>query len=718
MKNSFKGIFSTWASGNYVGHILLLIICSVLTFITIIFPFSLYPSSLLKVGDVANQDIRAPRNLSFTSQILTEQARAEAEIQIQPVYLPADPNIARQQLEKLRIDLNYVSSVRSDSFASTDQKLADMAAIQDVRVSQNTAGQILLLDASQWATIQQETLRSLEQIMRLTIREDRLVEAQRNVPTLISFSLPEDQFQIVSEIVKGFVVPNSLYSEELTLEAKKQAGESVKPVMQTFVEGETIVNRGDIITEVIWETLNEFELIQPLNNPQKMVADIFLVVFTNLFVVLYFFRKKVRAIYNLKNLAVILINYLLFLTLIRLAILNQENLVYIFPLPAFGLTISFLFGMEAGMIFSIALSVLAAFGVTDSLQLTIFYIFSSLCGILVLGKGRRIANFFWAGLSIGLMGSLVIAAYKGIPSSSDWLFFASLITAAFINGIASASLTLLLQFLYSHLLGLTTPLRLIDLSRPDHPLLQFLLLNAPGTYQHSLQVANLAEQAIKALDGDALLVRVGALYHDVGKASNPSFYIENQLPGFTNPHDLLEPESSARIIIQHVQDGVNMAKKYHIPKRIQDFIVEHHGTLLTMYQYNRAIQQANNDVQSVEKEKFRYPGPAPKSRETAILMIADGVEARFRANPPQNEEELRKLIFKTIDFLNREKQLDATNLTYKDLNLITEIFVRTLLNTRHLRIQYPEVPKPSSEESSSETDNLNAENKAELTKIL
>ena len=242
--------------------------------------------------------------------------------------------------------------------------------------------------------------------------------------------------------------------------------------------------------------------------------------------------------------------------------------------------------------------------------------------------------FFWAGAVVAACGSLVAIAYRLPQPETDWVGISTLVGAALLNGIASASLTVLLQFFLAQFLGTTTALQLLEISRPDHPLLQRVLRNAPGTYQHSLQVANLAEQASERIGADALLTRVGALYHDVGKALNPAFYIENQMPGAPNPHDQLDPAASAEIIIQHVKDGLELARQHRIPRRIQDFIREHHGTMIARYQYVNAVKAAGGDESKVDSEPFRYPGPSPRSRETAILMLADGSEARVRAERP------------------------------------------------------------------------------------
>jgi putative nucleotidyltransferase with HDIG domain len=243
---------------------------------------------------------------------------------------------------------------------------------------------------------------------------------------------------------------------------------------------------------------------------------------------------------------------------------------------------------------------------------------------------------------------------------------------------------------------MTTALQLMELSRPDHPLLQQLLRNAPGTYQHSLQVANLAEQAAERIDADTLLTRVGALYHDVGKTLNPIFFIENQAAGSPNPHDSLDPYESSEIIIRHVTDGLELANKYRLPSRIQDFISEHHGSMITRYQYIKAVERAGGDEDAVDEEPFRYPGPRPRSRETAILMLADGSEARVRAGKPKDADELRFMIEGIVQARMTSGQLGNTDLTLRDLEEIVDSFTATLRGIYHPRIEYPKLAEKES----------------------
>jgi hypothetical protein len=397
-------------------------------------------------------------------------------------------------------------------------------------------------------------------------------------------------------------------------------------------------------------------------------------------------------------LLLVAIIFIVFMVGARLSIPNRTVLPYMFPIPAVGLLLATLFNLETGLIFSLVISILAAYGLPNTLDLMPYYMLSSLVGVFVLGQARRFWVFFRAGMAIAAAGIAMILAFRLPFTEMDWIGIATLLGAALVNGFASASITVVLQYFLAQILGLTTPLQLLEISRPDFPLLQFFLRNAPGTYQHSLQVANLAEQAAENIGADTLLTRVGALFHDVGKAMNPTFFIENQAHGDINTHEDLDPAESSAAITRHVLDGVKLARKHRLPRRIDDFILEHHGTMITRYQYNQAVEAAGGDESRVDKEKFRYPGPSPHSRETAILMLADGTEARVRAGRPANEEELQAIIRSTIEHAQASGQLDHTQLTLSDLNKIAESFATTLRGSFHPRIEYPQAKGPSAAE--------------------
>lgn len=693
-------------------RVVIITITSLLAFLTLIIPEILKETPLsMQVGEVTSQDILAPYNLSFESEVLTEKARQEAAAKIDPIYFPPDPSIGRHQIEKLKSVLYYISTVRQDPYAAIEIKVNDLVAIEDLKLSSEVSKNILLINDDRWQVFEAEAASVLEEVMRNTIRSTNITLIKNSVPSIIDFSFPEEQAKIIVDLVTPFVIPNSLFSEEMTEAARQQESSLIDPVIRSYISGETLVRRGQIVDQEDWELLDQYGLIQEENQYQKYISSAIIIIVFSLFVIFYFLRRKLNELNNNTAILLIAVTFLVFLAITRFFIIDRTVVPYVFPMAAFGLTLSIIFNIEAGMVFSIVLGVLAPFGTSRGFELALFYTIPSIIGILTIGKSKRIANFFGAGVAIGLVGIGIVLAFRLGDSLTDWIGIASLSAVSLINGIASAGLTLLLQFAYSQLLDITTPLQLLDTARPDHPLLQFMLRNAPGSYQHSLQVSNLAEHAAEAIGADTLLVRVGAIYHDCGKAVNPQFFIENQVKEKIDSHDDIDPATAAATIIQHVTDGVELAKKYRLPTRIIDFIKEHHGTLLTQYQYTQAIKEVE-DPEDVDIQLFKYPGPPPRSRETALLMLSDGMEARARAEQPKDEIELKVLIAKVIDYYRNQNQLNNTDLTLKDLEVIADSFFITLRGIYHPRIQYPAISTDKNYDKSVKTEKVSSKQNA------
>jgi cyclic-di-AMP phosphodiesterase PgpH len=268
----------------------------------------------------------------------------------------------------------------------------------------------------------------------------------------------------------------------------------------------------------------------------------------------------------------------------------------------------------------------------------------------------------------------------------------ALVTTA--GSLVTAALAPSLLYLSGLFTDITSPFQLHELSRPSHPLIQQMLMQAPGTYHHSLMLANLAEQAADRIGADSLMTRVGAYYHDIGKITHPYFFIENQAER-TNVHDQLDPLTSSRILQNHVIDGMELARKYRLPTRICAFIAEHHGTTRTGYQYAKAMQASSEPV---DDTPFRYPGPRPQTKETALVMLADGCEAIVRARKPSTLEEIDALVRKVVSERIADHQLDETGLTLNDLETIRQSFLDTLRGAYHPRIEYPDqIKKPAQE---------------------
>jgi putative nucleotidyltransferase with HDIG domain len=647
--------------------------------------------SPLSIGDVVPNDIHAPVAMTYQSQILTARQQDAAAAAVPLIYSPADTNIARQQLEELRNTLAYITSVRTDGFATQEQKISDLAAIEHAQLSRDTIIAILSLSPTRWSGVSQEATSVLDQVMREPIRDDQLISVDQRIPTLVSLSFPENQSAIITSLVQAFVVPNSLYDGQLTEAARQQARENVTPITRSFMPNEIIIQGGKVITVTDFEALQQYGLAQPKNRWQDILSSLGLTFITAAIFIFYFRRNQQIFSGNIgiRKLTILVTLFLLFLIIARMSIPGHAVIPYVYPVMGFALTISALFSPELALISVVPLAYLIPYGLADAQVLTVYYLLGSLFGLFVLRRAHRLTSFFWSGAAIAVSGSIVAIAYRIIQPTADWIGIATLALAATINGIASASIGLIFHYYLSPLLGKIAHLQLIELSRPDHPLQQLLLRNAPGTYQHSLQLANLVEQAAETIGADASLARVGALYHDIGKLLNPFFFIENQPPGDINPHNDLDPETSASTIIRHVSDGLELARKYHLPKQLLDFISQHHGTTITRYQYSRALELAGRDKDAVDMDKFRYPGPRPSSREVALLMLADTCEARMRAERPKDEDELHELIKSVIKDKLELGELDETQLTLRNLEEIADSFTSTLRGVYHPRIQYP-----------------------------
>ncbi|MDD2523072.1 MAG: HDIG domain-containing protein [Anaerolineaceae bacterium] len=682
--------------------VIILIATCALAFGALVMPDLLnQQTQMVAVGEVSSQEILAPYSVTFESRVLTDAARETAAAAVQAVYLPPDPDIARAQLEKLGNALYFITTVKNDSFSTPVQKVQDLKSLDDLRLTDAEYIDLIELDEQQWQAIGKEASRLLEVVLRESIRNNQLGTVKSNLPASVDYSFPSEQTKMIISIVSPYIVPTSLFSEEQTQAAREQAREDVEPITRQIMAGEVLIRRGEIVSQGDLESLNAFGLGEPTDRAAILLSNGAIVVVAGLVVFLYYRRNRKQTFNQIKSILMIALFFLIFLYLAKFLVMDRTILPYLFPIAAFGLTLAIVFNLEFGIFMTLIMVSLTVFGHTRSTELAVFYLLPTIAGMLVLGRGRRVSAFLFSSVVIGFFSAVVIVAFRLGDTNTDWIGIATLIGAGLFNGVASGTFALLLQNILAFVLDEPTALQLMDISRPDHPLLQHILTNAPGTYQHSLQVSNLAEQAADAIGADRLLVRVGALYHDAGKAENPTFFVENQVRDKVDSHDNEDPTVAASTIIRHVNDGVALAKKYRLPSRVIDFMREHHGSNITRYQYNQALQLVEGD-EDVDIKDFVYPGPSPRSKETALLMLADGTEARARANTPRSDDEILEVIDSVFEVVQGSGQLDNTDLTLRDLQTIKRSFFNTLKQSYHPRIKYPETPKKAAKSSATE----------------
>ncbi len=659
----------------------------------LIFEFLPVDRIILDEGDVSDSDIRAPREITYVSQILTTEAEDRAAAAAKDIYDPPDARVARQQLTKVRQILDYIDSIRQDSYAKPEQQRQWIGAIPDLSLSTAIIDQILSLPEESWQVVQAEAISVLDEAMSEEIRESQLDQARRTVSTLVDLELSEVQAGIVSELASDLIEPNSFYNAEKTDEDKQLARENVAPVSQTIVEGEIILREGDIVTPLDVEALSALGLHQAEIEWQGIVSPIIFVLLITIVLGLYLIRFRPGYWTRWPHMLLLLLLLVLFILAGKLMVSDQTTLSYLLPTAALSMLLTVLLGPQLAITVTVLFSIIVGFMAGSSLEVATYALVGGLIASLSLRKVEKLNAFFWAGIYVALANLAVIFAFRLPKQNYDTVQLLTLAGLSLINGGLSASLTLAGFYLLGTLFDITTSLQLMELARPTHPLLRQLLLKAPGTYNHSILVSNMAEEAAGRIGADALLARVGAYYHDIGKTLRPYFFVDNQMGG-VNVHESLDSRTSAQIIISHVTDGLDLAKKYRLPNKVRDFISQHQGTGVATYFYRQALESEGD---SVNEDDFRYPGPKPQTKEIAIVMLADSCEAAVRAERPDSLEGIEELVRKVIASKMSDRQLDECDLTLRDLDQVRGAFVKILQGVFHPRVKYPEEIKEEEE---------------------
>ncbi|MCA9881572.1 MAG: HDIG domain-containing protein [Anaerolineae bacterium] len=647
----------------------------------------------LEEGAVAPRDIVASTNVTFTSDILTEIERQRARDSVEPILSPPDPERVQQQTELASSILTFMRNVRRATYDTTEQKITDIAAIQALDLDESISESILRFDDETWTDIENEVLAVLPRVMR-SVREDEIDAIREQLPTQVAVRFNANERRVIVAIVEDLITANRVVNLEATEEARDAAAAAVSPVPRSFVTGERIVEAGSTISEADYEALSKLGLLRTQDRRmmdilRAMLATIIVIVLATL----YFSRFTPELLQDtqLLRLAMYVVIFLLMLLATRLLGIGGD--IYLFPVAALALIYVAIADTHIAIAASLSMSLLVGLAMNNSLEITVLVAAGSLAGALSLRNPGRLNSFFMSGALVGLVNVGIITMFSlATATATDMSVVLIRLVLSFISGALLAPATAIaVMYVVTTLFNLPTALRLLDLSQPNKPLLQRLLREAPGTYQHSLQVANLAEQAASAIGADSQLTHVAALYHDIGKMSNPLYFTENQQEHIGNPHDTLnDPARSADIIINHVIEGDEIARQARLPQRIRDFIREHHGTTTVYVFYQRALRQLGGDESQLDKGDFTYPGPVPQTRETGILMLADSCEAAVRSAKPESKGQISQIVRGIFNSKREEGQLDESGLTLNDLHVIEDIFVDILQSMFHPRINYRE----------------------------
>jgi len=720
-------------------------------------PGGLFFSPAIEPDSIAGRDYVAPEELLVPDQEATAEKQRRARDEVLPVYdfdratiaerdralaelfatgrrrVGSDPQALRAEpgwREDLAARLEEASGL--EVAPAQAGALADWAFAPDL---EDRARGVVRQALRRGVVAAKEAL--LENRMRgVTLRDLEAGEERRDFDLFDHLGYPDELREFLDaevrdwlglsagerremvELLLAAIPPNLHPNRSETLSRREAAAAAVTPALNRISEGEVIVRKGDRVDAATAELISEIGGKQGWSGRfVPFGGTLLLLVLAAVALWLALARERVaghgrRRLYSESLLLVLLAllgTKLCFLIARGLAgsfeaapFNSEQSYLFAVPFAALGLVAALLLGRGPAVLLSVVFSVLCArLGGPDGSVVILYGLAGSLAAVFAVERMLATQRLVMTriGLVVGLVNLAMVvtllALTGGLDAGPTQVAFD--LVCAFAGGLLVGAAAGFAVPVFEALLGLTTDIKLVELANTNLPLLRRVAFEAPGTFQHSLMVANLAKEGCEAIGADATLAYTGGLYHDIGKVFRPEYFIENQRPGH-NRHDKLAPSMSALILINHVKEGVDLALKHHLPQPLIDAIEQHHGTRLIKYFYNRALERADPDTEEVQEEKYRYPGPKPQSKVMGVLMIADGVEAASRTLVEPTPVKIRTLIRAILDDCLRDGQLDQTDLTLRDLRRVSDAFLRVLTTIFHQRIDYPgfdfNAPKP------------------------
>ena len=659
------------------------------------------------VGQIAPADIVAPRAIEIESQIQTEEARSAERAKVEAIYDYTAENAAAVADEQARA-LGTRTAAADAAFSALELSPEGRASLLERAIpdlSDEARATLLDLTPERWIAARTEGARVLDVLLRGELRDTELAATRARLPTLIVGDLSEAERALVAEIVAPLIVPNSSFSQDLTDAAKEQRAAAVDPVKVSLAQGEIIVGKGERVTPEAYEQIQALGLDQAEPDAARLLGWVALAILLVIPLLAWFWRF--RPTFWHRNNVLVLVGLIVAITALALQVTAGRSILpYFLPTAAAGMLVAILLDASAAIVLMAILALLAgavngAGAVSGgSLELAMYTFLGGLAGVLTIRRGDRLHVFVQAGVAVALANALVVTTFT-LLGEHDLTGLLQLLAASLVSAGGAAVATVGLFAVLGNLFGILTVFQLLELANPSQPLLRRLLVETPGTYHHSLMVGNLSERAAETIGADPLLARVAAYYHDIGKLADPLAFIENQAGG-ENVHDQLDPEVSAQVLKQHVAAGIDLAYKYRLPKTLIAFIPQHHGTALISYFYAKAREEAaapyggletaegRKAADAVDQRRYRHSGPKPQTREAAILMLADGVEASVRSLASRDEAAIRAMVSRIIDERVQDDQFGECDLTLRDIDRIREAFVSQLLGMYHQRIAYPQ----------------------------
>lgn len=642
-----------------------------------------------KVGDSVTEDIILPEDYNDleATMLLKDNVRYDVD----EIYT-IDPSVyvkAKEEIESF-----YMKAYDTRAEYADDEVLRDRVITYVLRNQMTLTQEELIylshMDDYDLRLSENYVYDGLKEILSKGVTNDNIIQNKGAVDAYVGAidQLPQDVLPIVSKIIKHNVLVNSSVDETATAELFQVKIDEIDDVVLN--KGSVLVAKGHTLDERAYTILNDLDLNNLHHWKQKLplysMDILVLVILYVMYKVIYTYYKKKTALVAGKH---IYLNFAIIISVYLLTYALKGFSAYLLLLPTVAMLISILNEARLGIVYAIFVAILVGVIFNLPIEVVAFSLMASMLAALLVDNVYQRGRIFLSGIIISCVYSIMIVAIAiakgtGLSMTLEHVLF------GVASGILCSVITIGSLPLWEITFKILTPLKLLEYANPNHPLMKKMLLEAPGTYHHSILVANLAEAAAHDIGGNAFLTRVGAYFHDIGKIEKPYLYVENQYDGH-NPHDQFIPMTSAKIIKDHVTNGIELGKKYHLPKEIIAFIGQHHGTTRIQYFYHKALKYEDESV--IDKSIYTYNGPPPTSKEIAIVMLADSVEAGVRSLKAPDQAGIESLIHKIIQGKIEAKQLNGSGLTLHDLDVIEGSFTTNLSSAFHERIEYPNEKK-------------------------
>ena len=638
----------------------------------------------LNEGDIATVDIKAPRDI--IDEEATKAKEQEVTAKVEKKFTLKN-EIKIEASENIKSFFDKLINLKSNDI-DEKSKISELKKIDEFKLSDAEYKTLLDLNVDKDTELQWIALTAIDKGYEKQIEEDNsedIAEAKTIVDDYLSSQELESNIEVIlREMCESQIKANYFFDQSKTDEAVKEALKSVSKVM--IKKNQTIVKEGEPITQQQINILTELGLVGE-DLSKDYIYTYTILAFFVLFVLgmQYMYLKKEKKEILIDTKLVFLILLLNLLSVISARVFTFVSL-FIIPIACAPILMTVFLDSKISIVINSLNLLFVTVIVGFDPQVILIGIVSTIVSSTTLKKISQRNDILYSTVYVAAAVAVVILSSGILLYNNIKQILLDVILAvfgAFISGILAMGLLPFLESSFS----LVTNMKLLELSNPNNPLLKRLLMEAPGTYHHSVMVANLAEVAAEEVGANPMLVRVGAYYHDVGKIKRPFFFGENQLGG-TNPHDKISPTLSTTIIISHVKDGLELAKEYDIPKVVSDMIVQHHGTTLVKYFYY-TLKNSSENPDEIREEDFRYPGPKPQSKEAAIIMMADSVEAAVRSIQEPTLEKIEDMVNNIVKDKMNSNQLNECDLTFRELEVIKACFLRVLKGIYHHRIEYP-----------------------------